>query len=191
MTIVNSKLIALSVFALSATAAFSQLVDQQDLNNNAYMAAFAQGDLAQSFTAGQNNSAGASIFTQAGIGGGASDVVTISLWNNLPNAGGTMLASGSASGHDNQWIDVFWSPVSVNVGTQYFLVFTSQQNILGISGDLTNGYAGGQTYANPGFNPFPGFDYTFKEYYNPVPEPVSMLALGLGALLIRRRRNSK
>lgn len=138
-------------------------IDQQALTNNAYMAAFSQTDLAQSFIPTQNTSCGASILlnpTGANVGN-----ITIGLYTNLPNLGGTLLASGTAMGvADGAWANVTWPSVSVTPGVTYYLVFTSSNNAQGITGDINNGYPSGQVYANAGYGSFPTFDYTFKEF---------------------------
>jgi hypothetical protein len=98
---------------------------------------------------------------QPGIGG--SDNVRISLWDGLPNAGGSMLAEATDVGTQGQWIDVFWPGVAISANTTYYLVFDGNTT-LGIAGDTANPYPFGQVYANPGYNPFPSFDYTFRTY---------------------------
>ncbi len=72
-------------------------VDQSQLVNNAYMANFSQTNLAQSFQQANDNITGASVLLQANLGAGAGDV-TITLYNALPNNGGSVLASGTAFG---------------------------------------------------------------------------------------------
>lgn len=176
-------LVVVAIAALSMVAV-ADTVDQSDLTNNAYMAAFSQSDLAQSFTPSANNVSGAGIQLFYGAPG-----VTISLWDKLPNAGGTQLASAtSGPANDGQWVDVFWSPVAVTPGQTYYLVFTSIGNAGGIAGDVNNGYPGGMVFANPGYQPFPGFDYTFREYTGAAtPEPASLALLGTGAAFLLRR----
>lgn len=178
-------LVVIAIAALTLVAA-ADTIDQSDLTANAYMAAFSQTDLAQSFTPSANNVSGAGIqlYTIEGSLG-----ITISLWDNLPNNGGNKLASAT-SGQVNagQWVDVFWNPVAVTPGHTYYLVFESVNNAGGIWGDIANGYPGGMVFANPGYQPFPSFDYTFREYSgNAVPEPASLALLGTGAAFLVRR----
>lgn len=141
---------------------FSNEIDQNQPSGPAYMAGFSQGDLAQSFMQTNDNISGAGILLMAGIGG--SDNVTIQLWDGLPNASGTMITEGSATGTQGQWVDVYWSYVPITPATTYYLVFTGNTS-LGITGDLSNPYPDGCVYANPGYNPFSGFDYAFRTYY--------------------------
>ena len=137
-------------------------IDQNQPSGPVYMAAFSQGDLAQSFMQINSNIAGAGILLQAGTG--STDNVTIQVWTGLPNAGGTMLAEGSAMGTAGQWVDVFWDYVAVTPGTTYYLVFVGNTT-LGIAGDTGNPYPHGHVFANAGFTPFPNFDYAVRTYY--------------------------
>lgn len=154
-------LLSAALIAATTVGANAQCnIDQNATTNNAYMAAFSQGDLAQSFQHQVANSiCGAGIFLQPGVG--STDNVTIELWTTLPNGGGNMLATGSAQGTAGNWVDVTWSPVAIAANTTYYLRFAGNTT-LGISGDVTNQYPYGQVYANPGYGSFPGFDYTFR-----------------------------
>jgi hypothetical protein len=168
---------------LTASAYAVPFIDQNQPNAPIYMAAFSQTDLAQSFQQASGNIVGAGIFLQPGVG--TSDNITISLWNLLPNQLGAINeASGTALGASGNWVDVFWNPVSVTPNTTMYLVFTSDNNTLGISGDINDPYPRGQVYANPGFGPFPNFDYAFRTYAEaaPVPEPATMLLVGTGLI---------
>lgn len=105
-----------------------------------------------------------------------------------------MLATGTDYGvAAGEWAEVFWSPVSITPDTTHYLVFTSANNIMGITGSTSNPYPRGQVYANAGYGAFPTFDYTFKTYAEVgerIPEPASLLLVvgGLaGAFLLRRR----
>ncbi len=183
--------------ALSAGPAMAALsVDQSQLSATTYMAGFFQPDLAQSFQQDHGNVAGAGIQMMSYVG--TTDTVTIALWDALPNAGGTLLASASGTATAGTWFDVYWSPVAVTPGDTLFLVFTSSQNTLGIMGDEYNPYPDGMTYANAGFGAFPTFDYTFRTYYDDafavlpaVPAPAALLLGTLGAGVVGWLRGRK
>ncbi len=151
-------------------------IDQNQPSATVYMAGFGQTDLAQSFQhPTSRNICGAGIKLQPNIG--TTDTVRISLWDRLPNNGGTMLATGSVQGSAGCWVDVFWNPVTITPNTTYFLVFDGNTT-LGISGDTSNPYPRGQVYANPGYQPFPNFDYTFRTYSNPIPQGINLTVTG-------------
>jgi hypothetical protein len=150
------------VMMCAGMPAFADVIDQDQPSGPVYMAGFSQSDLAQSFVQSSGAISGAGILLQAGVG--ESDDVRISVWTGLPNAGGTMLAQANAQGTQGEWVDVFWSPVSVTPGVTYYLVFDGNST-LGIAGDTNNPYPNGCVYANPGFQIFPAFDYAFRTYY--------------------------
>lgn len=147
---------------LPAPVPLADSIDQNQPSGPSYMASFSQGDLAQSFIQTNDNISGAGIFLRTGVG--TTDNVTIQLWTALPNAGGTMVAEGSATGTAGEWVDVFWDDVDVTPIT-YYLVFTGNTT-LGLCGDTTNPYPNGCVYANTGFTQFPNYDYAFRTYYN-------------------------
>ncbi len=176
-----------SILAAVAGVQAQEVIDQQQLDGSVYMAAFAQTDLAQSFQSQTaKNISGAAVLTQAGVGNG--DNITITVWTGLPNAGGSPIASGTMNNVQNgQWADVHWSPVNISDNVTYYLVFTSNNNTMGLAGSLVNPYPYGQVYANPGYTPFPQYDYAFKTYTF-IPEPASLSMLALAGLVALRRR---
>lgn len=199
------------------------VIDQNQPTQNGIYAQFDQANLAQSFRPGVFHPAvmsGAGIFLADRVGSGSA-TLTINLWTALPNAGGaSMIATGSTNFNaNNQWVDVFWSPVGVTSGQTYVLEFLSTNNTYGIFGSNLNPYGNGQLFANTGFqtsqtyncpivtlicpsdgtaNPqytesFADFDYTFRTYAT-VPEPATFATMGAGLLALfgigmRRRRN--
>lgn len=132
--------------------------DQTQLVNNTCMANFSQTGLAQSFVPSVSSICGAGIQITSG---GTGDV-TIQLYTNLPTLGGVLLASGTATGGNPNFVDVTWASVNVTIGTTYYLVFTSTNGGQCIAGDLNNGYPNGMVFANAGYSPFPSYDYTFR-----------------------------
>jgi hypothetical protein len=154
--------VMLLAVSMAPAIAQAQVIDQDQPSGPTYMAGFSQTDLAQSFIPGLAESVGAGIFLEPGVG--TSDTVIIQLWTDLPNVGGAvMLASGSAVGTAGSWVDVSWPAVTLTLGQTYYLVFTGNTT-LGISGDTADPYPDGQVYANPGYESFPTFDYTFRTW---------------------------
>ena len=185
----KSWLCSMAVLAAAPLAGATPLINQEANVHAVNMANFSQRDLAQSFQQSAPTIAGAGIFLVPDMG--RTDTVTISLWNNLPNAAGTMLAQASVAGTAGQWADVFWSPVAIAANTTYYLVFGGN-NTLAIAGDTNNGYGLGQVYANTGYQSFANFDYAFRTFAAPVPEPttVYLLLAGLSVLLLARRQHA-
>jgi len=156
----NADTAWVAMFGLSAGSGSSN-VDVSQLLNDACMANFNQLNLAQSFVPTQSVICGARIFLTTGTGPGN---VTIDLYNNLPNAGGTMLATGTvAVTGSNQWAQVAWPSVTITPGNTYYLVFTSTNGGLCIAGSTANPYSGGMVFAN-NYDPFPTYDYTFETF---------------------------
>jgi len=144
--------------------AHADAIDQNQPSGPTFMASFSQSDLAQSFQQSHGDISGAGILLQAGHG--TSGTVTISLWDGLPSEAGTMLTSGSATGTQGQWLDIFWNYVDLTPGNTYYLVFEGDP-AMGIAGDTSDPYPHGHTFANAGYGSFPDFDYAFRTYFNP------------------------
>ncbi len=193
VTVQAAIVVAACAAMLGTTAAAQNVLDQNQPSGPVNMAAFSQTDLAQSFQPGMTPCSGAGILLYPGYG--TTDTVTIQLWTGLPNAGGTMLAQASAQGTQGQWVDVFWTPVTVTPGQTYYLVFTGNTT-LNIAGDINNPYPNGNVYANAGYGSFPSYDYAFRTYAQsgePIPMlgrvgvvGLALLLLAAGAIALRR-----
>ena len=145
-------------------------IDQN--TSNTCMAFISQGDIAQSYKPITGESAGAGFQFEAAPAEGTD--LTLSLWDELPNNGGTMLTSGTTvSNGSDVWIDVFWDVVTTVPGTTYYIVVDNGSSADAcISGSLDNPYPDGNLYANAGYTPFPDYDYTFRTYScDEVPPP--------------------
>src|SRR5688572_2502674 len=126
---------ALTLAGFASDASAQCVIDQNQTSATVFMAAFSQTDLAQSFQQSTNGICGAGIFLRAGIG--TSDNVQISLWTNLPNAGGTLIVQASTIGTAGTWADVFWPATAITANTTFFLVFDGNTT-LGIAGDTAD-----------------------------------------------------
>jgi hypothetical protein len=184
--------------ALVGQAAFAgaaPIIDQDQSDAAQTVATFGQPDLAQSFQQTNNNIAGAGVYVAPSDE--PSPTATISVWDDLPNQpGAMMLASGSGTIVPGGFFDVFWAPVPVSPGVTYFLTFEAPGALYDIKGRLADVYPFGNAYANAGYVSFPNFDFAFRTYYEPVPEPMawSLLVAGLAGLsatrLARRRADA-
>ncbi|PHQ33345.1 PEP-CTERM sorting domain-containing protein [Rhodopirellula bahusiensis] len=157
------------------------------------IAEFSQNDLAQSFRPTLDNITGARVHlwggSDAGIGSGN---ITIELFSALPNDSGVMLGSGTSNSvSPGQYAVVDFGSVSVVPDQTLYLVFTSTNDTLALSGSVNDPYSRGNTFANTGYMAFPNFDYTFETFgASAVPEPSAFALLGIGACaaIARRRR---
>lgn len=148
---------------------------------------------AQSFRQSAGNIAGAGIELLA-----TSEPVdvTISLYDALPHDGGAALASSVATGSVG-WLEVFWSAHPTTPDTTYFLVIAPARAASMFWGNANGVYASGQAYDGSGnYVPLTGVDFVFRTYADipapiEIPEPASLLlvAMGLGLIAARSRRN--
>jgi hypothetical protein len=189
-----SIIFLLIIFCFPVSAAV--ILDQYQLISSwPYpLARFDQDGLAQSFipTGGNIAGAGISLSNDANPPGAPdSQMITISVWDALPTqAGAHNLGSFSGMGTKGSWFDLYWTPIPVTPGIQYYLVFFSatppgsSTNWLGIEGSATNSYLNGQCYAGMAgtpFQSFPEYDYTFRTYYDDAftPGPGAIIYLPL------------
>lgn len=179
--------VTVSTYLDESDKSTNSTIDQDQPLDNTYMAGFSQGGLAQSFIPAANDICGAGVAVFSPSGTSYTADITISLWDNLPNAGGTQLATGTVNGTFDGtplYADVSWPTLAITPGTTYYLVFTSSDNSLGLRGHTGNPYPFGMVFANS-YNPFSGYDYTFHTYTCGTPViPMNNWAIILSILLI-------
>ena len=124
--------------------------------------------VAQSFTATVAASAGAGVKFLAPSN---SLNVTISLWDNLPNQEGNMLATKTAQTVGENWVEVFWDQViPLEIDEVYYLVIDGDYGLPCLSGSTEDVYPGGQMYGTD-YVPHSEFDITFRIYSCAVEDP--------------------
>lgn len=194
--------IAAAIALGGGAASAANVIDQNAPTKVDYypLTVFSFGDVAQSFQQSATNISGAGIFLFPNWG--TTDVVTISLWDNLPNQSvAKRLATASEKGTQGTWFDVFWEPVSITPDTTYYLVFEGTTNTLAISGDPSGGgYSRGMMFSSSGylgpFAGFPNYDHAFRTYASvpSVPEPETYALMLAGLCLVgwaaRRRQQT-
>lgn len=137
------------------------------------------------------------ILIPAEYGVAAQGAVTISLYSGpVGHADSSVLASGTAIGNTNEWVDVFWGQTTLTIGHTYYLGLTSPANLQVAYG--LNNYAGGSIYSNSVSYLASSYDLAFRTYADDgtgstqVPEPVTgaLMLAGLCALAFALRRRS-
>lgn len=140
-----------------------EAVDQNQPSDTTNMAFFSQSDLAQSFQQKLPSLKSAEIFLRDEVG--TQDSVTLSVYDGLPNAGGSLVTRGGTVAREGEWARVRFPRTWLATDQTYYMVLESGgSGGLAVSGDTLNPYPLGQVFANPGFNPFPDFDYTFRTF---------------------------
>jgi hypothetical protein len=194
--------LAAAVFAVStSTAALVPVVDQQQTKADALLGTFRDFPaFAQSFVPSLEVLAGAGLVLEGPAEPSNAKIkLTLEVWSSLPDNGAQQpLVSVPLEGRPDEWADAFWNPVDVKPGGEYFLVFrdgTPQQSApLGANDDLYP--AGAGYFFNAGrFTPVAEFDFAFRTFAVPIPEPRTSVLLLAGLLVVaaislRRRRSA-
>lgn len=149
-----------------------------------------QDELAQGITAVSDNISGAGIYLGQSVQ--PTGLLTLSIWDALPNDNGAMLRSASAAAQSG-WVDVFWDAVATTPSLSYFLVIEST-GVGSLTGSMDNPYAGGVLYADYGYTPYVDFDYAFRTYRDsdyvanaPLPASLVLILSALTGLAALRR----
>jgi hypothetical protein len=124
--------------------------------------------------------------------------VTIAVYDNVPEFGGTLLGSAEYDEVDGRWGGADLGSIPMVAGQDYFISFW---NVSGLGANSAGYY--GQLFSKDGYihydsdsspppsfvNSFFGQSNTIIRIYGDIPEPATICLLGLGALsLIRRKK---
>lgn len=195
-----NRLIAAAVGLVLPLTASAQVIDQS-ASGGGLFAQIPQWT-AQSFVAGATSLVGGGFQLYASAD--ATGTFTVALYDGAANAGGQLLASGSASyaltGSQAAWVDVSWGPVAVTTGGTYWLYGSGsvqeEAQVYTLFG--VNTYANGgivavgssDITATPGPS-FPNYDAAFRTFKptpevdpdaTPVSEPATWALMVMGAV---------
>ena len=183
----------------SGTALASIIVDQSNTTMNEYIynctyTCNPNTFFSQSFTPAMNNSAGGYVEIYPWT---YPDDVMISLWDINPAINSTNpLAIGTTTITSGGGVSIYWDPVPVITGHEYFLRLQTGKTLQQINTSRGNLYAAGALYVGTvewWGGGMTGHDLIFKTYSDSdyIPEPATICLLGLGALSLLCRKRSK
>jgi len=136
----------------------------------------------QSFVQGQSNISGAGVYLIEASPG----AITLSIYSSYSTAPSGLIASGSANVSSAGWIDVFWTPENIASAATYFLVLDSGTQSMQAAFS-SGSYPDGNAIYRGSATAFPGYDLTFRTYYEngaqiPLPASLPLLAAGIGLM---------
>ncbi len=149
-----------------ASIGAADVIDVSSLSEQDCLVTLGTADIAQSFLPQSTSITGASVKLRAGVGDSQPGDVTISLWTALPNDGGVMLQSATATGvRAGEFAEVYWTPVG-NVANDElrYLVISGSNPSLCLAGATSDAYANGQAYAGDGYVALPSSDFVFETF---------------------------
>jgi len=183
----------------SGTAIAGIIVDQSNLTWNEWIynstyTCTPNTFFSQSFTPAMNNSAGGYVEIYPWT---YPDDVMISLWDINPAINSTHpLAIGTTTITSGGGVSIYWDPVPVITGHEYFLRLQTGNTLQQTNSSRGNQYAAGALYVDTvewWGGGMTGHDLIFKTYSDSdyIPEPATLCLLGLGALSLLRRKRRK
>lgn len=149
-----------------ATTGGADVTDVSSLSEDDCLVTLGTPDIAQSFLPQSTSITGASVKLRAGAGDSQPGDVTISLWTALPNDGGVMLQSATATDvRAGEFAEVYWTPVGTVANDELrYLVISGSNPSLCLAGATSDAYANGQAYAGAGFVALPSADFVFETF---------------------------
>ncbi|PCJ55826.1 MAG: hypothetical protein COA70_01755 [Planctomycetota bacterium] len=161
-------LIFICSLVVSSTMSAAQIVDVNQPLASEIVVLFSQADLAQSFSPTKNTCSGFGLSIGGGLG--ATGLLTVELWDALPNVPGALqLASASQNVVARSWADLIWPSVAINPGVTHYLIARCSNPQMSLRGETSNPYVGGQMFANAGFDSFPQTDFAFRTWADGTP----------------------
>ncbi len=145
-------------------SAFVLYGDGLDQSQSA-MSTSVTGTLAQSFKPSVLSLSGVSLLT---VGSGT-EAVSASVWDELPNDGGVLLAEGGvANASLGDWVEISWQPIDVDPSEDYFIVLPAHG--FSVAAQDANPYADGQAYEGAVYTPNAARDLAFRTWATyPIP----------------------
>lgn len=152
----------------------------------------------QSFMQDNDNLAGVGIHVNSGWSAG-DGTITMSIYDSYGPTLGNLLATGTSGtiNSNSGWVDVFWSAISVDTASTYYMVIDSSQDYLVASySSYGDDYVNGNALYAGSTSSYSNYDLSFRTYYDDastIPEPTSLILLGIAVVgmgLSRKRKEA-
>jgi hypothetical protein len=108
----------------------------------------------------------------------------------IPNAIFEPLYSAAYPVNDYQWVPFDIPGIAVNAGDRLAIILKSKANDFVWAEDDRNGYSAGQFYFGRSFEDSgTTFDFLFRTFVSPIPEPTSAALIAFAAMIFRMQRS--